>query len=390
MTAHAKLSASSAARWLACPPSVKLSEGIPDKGSRYAAEGTLAHALAENLLQGFLEPELNNIRYERVRKRLIDESLWEGERLYAPEMDGFVEQYADYVRSTAIGCKAPFVALEKRVDFSRWVPEGFGTADCIIISGDTMHVIDLKYGKGVPVSAEKNPQMMLYALGALDAYQMLYDIRQVELTIVQPRLNSISEWGITSRELLDWAEWVKLRAGLAYEGLGDFAPGEHCRFCPARATCRARADYNVQMAGFTKVPPETLQNAEIGQYLEQGRQVAAWLSDLEEYALSACLRGEDIAGWKVVEGTSRRAWTDQAAAFRAIVASGVDEAMLYERKPISLAAAEKLLGKKAFAAFAEYVHKPAGKPTLVQASDKREAITNTIEAKKIFTKLEDE
>ena len=388
MTAHAKLSASSAARWLACPPSVKLSEGIPDKSSKFAAEGTLAHALAENLLQGFLEPELNKIRYERVRKRLIESSLWEGEPLYAREMDGFVEQYADYVKQTAIGCKAPFIALEKRVDFGRWVSEGFGTADCIIISGDTMHIIDLKYGKGVPVSAEDNAQLKLYALGALNAYQMLYDIQHVALSIVQPRLGNISEWEISTKELLEWGEWVKGRAELANDGRGDFAVGDHCRFCPARATCRARADHNIQLAGFTKVAPETLQNAEIGHYLEQGIQVAAWLADLEEYALRACLEGKDIEGWKAVEGTSRRAWTDQEAAFKAFIASGVDEAMLYERKPISLAAVEKLIGKKAFGAFAEFVHKPPGKPTLVQASDKREAITNIVKAENVFTEID--
>ena len=388
MTAHAKLGASSAARWLACPPSVALSETMPDTASSYAAEGTLAHSLAELVLREYFDHGNVKPNYSQERQKLIDEAVYDGQSLYAKEMDGYVETYVDYVKSIALGCNTPFVALEQRVDFSDWVPGGFGTTDCIIIADDVMHVIDLKYGKGVPVDAEGNPQLQLYGLGAWRKYKFLYDITTVVLHIVQPRLNSISKWEIRIDDLLKFGDHVKPIALLADKGEGEFKAGAWCQFCRARAVCRARAEYSVQLAGFTKLAPATLANDEIGHYLEVGRNVASWLKDLEEYALSQCLAGKEVAGWKAVEGTSRRAWTDQDAAFKAIVGSGVDEAMLYERKPLTLAQVEKMLGKKAFGQFSEYVCKPPGKPTLVVESDKREAIDNSVKAENVFEKVE--
>ncbi|MEE0433877.1 MAG: DUF2800 domain-containing protein [Peptococcaceae bacterium] len=387
--AHAKLSASSAARWMACPPSANMASTMPDIASSYAAEGTLAHSLAELALRKYFVKGIGPKKYDKLRKEIIDNATWEGKPLYQKEMDGYVETYVDYVKSVAIGCNSPFVALEKRVDFGTWVPDGFGTADCIIISGDTMHIIDLKYGKGVPVSAENNPQLQLYALGAYDGYKLLYDIKMIKLTIVQPRLNNISEWSLSLAELFEFGTKAAAAAMIADQGGGEFNPGEHCKFCPGRAVCRARAEYSVQLAGFTKLAPATLANDEIGHYLELGRNVASWLKDLEEYALSQCLAGQEVAGWKAVEGTSRRAWTDQDAAFKAIIGSGVDEAMLYERKPLTLAAVEKMLGKKEFGKFAEYVCKPPGKPTLVVESDKRQAISNAVKAEDVFEKVEE-
>lgn len=387
MTAHAKLSASSAARWMACPPSANLAATMPDTASSYAAEGTLAHALGELLLRRYFTPSVDSKTVEKERERLIDESTWDGQPLYQPEMDGYVQTYVDYVKSIALGCTAPFVALEKRVDFSAWVPGGFGTADCIIISGDEMHIIDLKYGKGVPVSAEGNPQLQLYALGAYDTYHLLYGIKSATLHIVQPRIDNVSAWPLSIEDLLAFGDKAHERALLADKGEGEYAAGEWCQFCPANAVCRARADYNIQLAGFTKLQPPTLSNDEIGRYLELGRDVKSWLTDLEEYALSQCLAGNEVAGWKAVEGMSRRQWTDQDAAFKAIEASGIDEAMLYERKPLTLAQVEKMLGKKAFGAFAEYVYKPPGKPTLVVESDKREAIDNSVKAENVFKKV---
>lgn len=382
--AHAKLSASSAARWLACPPSANMASAMPDTASSYAAEGTLAHSLGELALRKYFVKGIGPKKYEKERNEIIKYAVWDGQPLYAKEMDGYVETYVDYVKQVALGCHAPYVALEQRVDFGIWVRDGFGTADCIIISGDTLHIIDLKYGKGVPVSAENNPQLQLYALGAWSKYKFLYDIKTVVLHIVQPRLNNISSWEISIDDLLKFGDYVGPIANLADQGGGEFNPGDHCKFCPGRAVCRARAEYSVQLAGFTKLAPATLANDEIGHYLELGRNVASWLKDLEEYALSQCLAGQDVAGWKAVEGTSRRAWTDQDAAFKAIIGSGVDEAMLYERKPLTLAQVEKMLGKKAFADFAKYVCKPPGKPTLVVVDDKRPAITNGVKAEDVF------
>ena len=387
MTAHAKLSASSAARWMACPPSANLAATMPDTASGYAAEGTLAHALAELLLREYFVKGVGPKTVEKERERLIAESTWDGQPLYQPEMDGHVQTYVDYVKSIAIGCTSPFVALEKRVDFSAWVPGGFGTADCIIISGDEMHIIDLKYGKGVPVSAEGNPQLQLYALGAYDTYHLLYGIKTATLHIVQPRIDNISAWSLSIEDLLTFGEKAHEKALLADKGEGEYAAGEWCQFCPANAVCRARADYNIQLAGFTKLQPPTLSNDEIGHYLELGRDVKSWLTDLEEYALSQCLAGNEVAGWKAVEGISRRQWTDQDAAFKAIEASGINEAMLYERKPLTLAQVEKMLGKKAFGQFAEYVYKPPGKPTLVVESDKRPSISNAVKPEDVFEKV---
>lgn len=385
MTAHAKLSASSATRWLACPPSVLMSEGYADTASRYAAEGTLAHALAELALTKHFTKGIGPVKYGKMRDELIGKHEWEGEPLYVKEMDKYVEVYTDYVKQVAMSYPSkPFVYLEKRIDFSEWVPGGFGTADCIIIYNNELRVMDLKYGKGVPVSAEHNPQLMLYALGAYAAFKLLCRIEKVTLTIVQPRLDGVSEWSLGIDELLAFGERVKPLAELADKGEGDFHPGEHCRFCRARHACRSRADYNIKLGHMTKQQANTLSNDEIGRYLDEGAEVAHWLSDLQEYALSQCLAGNKVAGWKAVEGTSRRTWTDSDAAFEAIIKSGVDEAMLYERKPLTLAQVEKLVGKKDFEQFSQFVHKPPGKPTLVQASDKREAISNVVKAKDVF------
>ena len=387
MTAHAKLGASSAARWLACPPSVALSATMPDTASSYAAEGTLAHSLAELALREYFDRGSVKPNYSQERQKLIDEAAYDDQPLYAKEMDGYVEIYVDYVKSVALGCNTPFVALEQRVDFSDWVPGGFGTADCIIIADDVMHVIDLKYGKGVPVDVENNPQLQLYGLGAWNKYKFLYDIKTAVHHIVQPRINNIGKWEISIDGLLEFGDYVKPIALLADKGEGEYKAGAWCQFCPANAVCRARADHNIQLAGFTKLKPDALSNDEIGHYLALGEDVASWLSDLKEYALSQCLAGNPVSGWKAVEGVSRRAWTDQDAAFKAIVASGVDEAMLYERKPLTLASVEKMLGKKAFGQFSEYVCKPPGKPTLVVESDKRPAIDNSVKAGDVFKEV---
>ena len=283
----------------------------------------------------------------------------------------------------------PYIAVERRLDFSRYVPEGFGTGDCIIIGGDTLHVIDYKHGKGVVVDVENNPQLMLYGLGALEAYSVLYNMKHVALTVAQPRADcdSIKEWTIDRDKLLDWGVFtVRPVAEKAFAGEGEFCGGDWCRFCRARNTCRARAGQYTALEDFGslnsktetgKLPvPPLLSDAEIGDILQRAINLEKWVSDLKEYALSACLEGKEIPGWKAVEGRKTRAWDDPDAAFTDITAAGIDEAMLYEQKPLTLAATEKLLGKGRFTEIAgSHVIVSTGKPTLAPESDSREAIS---------------
>ena len=375
--AHAILSPSSAERWIHCPPSAVINAEAPQKDTVYTREGTLAHAVCE--LKGrrkFLG--LPTRSYNAQLKKLKADELWQD------EMDGYTDAWIEALEEIAGEYDVlPHVALEVRVDFSEYVPDGFGTADCLMI-GDiagitTLNVIDFKYGKGVAVSAEENPQMMLYALGALLDYSQIYDIEAVRMTIVQPRIRSEPDgWGLDAHTLLAWANAVvEPAAKLAIKGGGEFQEGDWCRFCAIRGSCRARAAANLAAAAMEfRLPPE-LSDSEVGEALALGQRLKAWLSDVEEYALGACLDGREIDGWKAVEGRSVRQWSDAGAAFEAAKAAGVPEEMLYERKPVTLAGLEKVMGKKPFAeALSGYVTAPPGKPTLVKASDRRAAITN--------------
>lgn len=384
--AHALLSASSATRWLACPPSARLEEKFPDTTSDFAKEGTLAHELAELKLRKYAVEPMTQRAYSIKANKLKRQELWQ------PEMDEHTETYLDYIKGVMLSYPVkPYVTAEKQVDFSRFVPEGFGTADCLILAGDKLHVIDFKYGKGVHVSAEDNPQMKLYALGALEGYRLVYDVKTVQMTIVQPRLNNISEFEISAAELLDWGTAVNTIAVKAYAGEGDFNPGEHCRFCRAKAQCKARADLNMQLypAAEQKCDPALLSAEELGEYLRRGKLIAAWVSDLESFALAHCLNGHNVPGFKAVEGRTTRAFTNTDEAFSVLMAAGIDEAMLYERKPLTLAQTEKVVGKAKFTELAsKYVVYNPGKPTLVPESDKREAISTAINAADVFNKLE--
>lgn len=380
---HALLSASSAVRWLNCTPSARLEEQFPDTTSEAAAEGTLAHELAEMKLKHyFYTTDFGKQKFSRRVNKLKKEELWQN------EMDGYTEDYLDYIKSTALRLPGkPYVSIEQKVDFSPWVPEGFGTADCIMVYGGTIYVFDFKYGKGVPVSAEKNPQMMLYALGAYNAYRMLYSISQIKLAIIQPRLDNFSEWECSVEELLAFGEETKERAALAFEGKGEFHPGKStCGFCRAKAQCRARAEENVKLAFFTDKKPPLLSNEEVGEYLMQGEDVDKWLKDLKDYALKACLAGKEVLGWKAVEGRGSRDWTDMDQAFEKLTKTGIiEETMLWEKIPLTLAQVEKTVGKKDFAdTVGDYVVMKPGKPALVKESDKREAITNKVTAAEAF------
>lgn len=364
---HALLSASGAHRWLNCTPSARLEENFENKQTVYTQEGTLAHELAELKLRKNYET-MSTRKFNSELKKIKENEL------YKPEMDNHTDTYADYIKQIMYTSKAPCIFIEYKTDYSKYAKEGFGTTDCVIIEGNTLHVIDFKYGQGVAVSAENNPQMMLYALGIYEANSIIYDIKNVVLTIIQPRLDSISEWNISIEDLIKWGnEVVVPKAEDAFAGIGDFIPGEYCRFCKAKGECRARAEANLQAIEIRKtVGKNLLANDEIGVILKQCLDVEDWLKDLRETALNKILNGEKIEGWKAVEGRSNRTITDVDKAFEILEDEGFDEAVLYERKPISLTELEKLVGKKKFTDLVgEYIEKPKGKPALVESTDKR-------------------
>lgn len=378
---HAICSASGAHRWLHCPPSALLETQFPDTTSEAAKEGTLAHEICEAKLRNyFFTKEFSKRKLTNRLKKLSADPL------YQKEMDGHTDAYVDFVKQAALSfAHHPSVLIEQKLDLSSIIPAGFGTADCILISGSVIHVIDFKYGKGVPVEAEGNPQMLIYAWGAYSRYSLLYPIDTVRVSIVQPRLDIFSTAEYDLDTVREFSEFVSQKAALAVKGGGEFKAGDWCRFCRARKTCRARAEENVKLAGFTDRKPPLITNMEVGEYLRMGKDVARWLSDLEDYALSECLAGREVDGWKAVEGRSRRDWVDQEKAFAAIIEAGMPEEMLYETSPLSLAKIEKLMGKKDFAdTVGDFVEKSPGKPTLVQESDKRPAISNQVTAKEAF------
>ncbi len=388
---HALLGPSNAYQWAACPPSARLSEGLPDTESEAAKEGTLAHELAELKLRNYFHSvDFGKRKLAAAVKKLKENPLWDD------EMMGYTDDYMDYVKAAALSFPAePTVAIEKKVDISEYVPECFGTADCLLIGGGVIHVIDFKYGKSPSgrVEAENNLQMQLYALGAWTASRMLYRVDRIRMSIVQPRLpDGITEWEIPLEKLLETGEWIRERAQLAWKGEGEYHPDEKtCRFCKAKGRCRARAEKNLELAfapAKGKLPP-LISNEEMGKYLLQGQDVAKWLSDLQDCALQECLAGRDVPGWKAVEGRSTRKWTDMDAAFGRLIESGINAAVLWERKPVTLAQIEKIVGKKDFAeCVGEYVVKEPGKPALVQESDNRPAITNRVAAAEAFKEEE--
>ena len=386
---HALLGPSNAYQWAACPPSARLSEGLPDTGSEAAKEGTLAHELAELKLRNYFHSvDFGKRKLAAAVKKLKENPLWDD------EMMGYTDDYMDYVKAAALSFPAePTVAIEKKVDISEYVPECFGTADCLLIGGGVIHVIDFKYGKSPSgrVEAENNLQMQLYALGAWTASRMLYRVDRVRMSIVQPRLpDGITEWEIPLEKLLETGEWIRERAQLAWKGEGEYHPDEKtCRFCRAKGRCRARATLDRVFRQIKGKLPPLISNEEMGKYLLQGQDVAKWLSDLQDCALQECLAGRDVPGWKAVEGRSTRKWTDMDAAFGRLIESGINAAVLWERKPVTLAQIEKIVGKKDFAeCVGEYVVKEPGKPALVQESDNRPAITSRVAAAEAFKEEE--
>jgi len=360
---HALLSASASERWINCPPSARLTEHYPDESSSFAEEGSQAHALGEFKLKSALG--------------LKAQDPTPGLKFYCPEMEDCATGYATFVleeveklRQTCPDLK---VLIEQRLDYSRWVPEGFGTGDCVIIADRVLIVIDYKHGQGVAVSAVDNTQRRNYALAAVDTFDGIYDIEQIVMIIYQPRRDNISRDEITKDELLEWAETVlRPAAELAYAGEGEYRSGEWCRFCKAKATCRQRAETNLNLAALDFQSPALLEDCEIETVLGQVDDLVAWANDIKDYALQAALSGKKWAGWKLVEGRSNRRYTDETAVAETVTAAGFDP---YEQKLLGITALEKTLGKPKFTELLGHlVDKPTGKPALVPASDKRVAI----------------
>lgn len=371
--AHALLSASSSAQWIACPPSARLTEDIPDKRNKYADEGTVAHELAELKLRRKIT--VCNAK----QRREIDQKMEEikAKEYYCAEMENYISEYVDRVGGIFLEHKARsnevIVSLEESIDYSKWVPEGFGTGDVVLISDGVVEVIDLKYGK-VPVSAIGNPQIRLYALGAWEAYNWLYEIDKVRMTIVQPRLDSITTEELTVKELLAWAEdMIKPAAKLAYAGEGEFKPGDHCRWCKVKGNCRARAEENMKAVQQEFQDPALLSDEEIGSTLFVAQQLKAWAKDVEDYAKEKALSGENIPQWKLVEGKSNRFITDKGKAISKLEAAKIDpDKYLKPRELLGIGALEKQLDKKQLNnLIGDLIVKPQGKPTLVPETDPR-------------------
>lgn len=365
---HALLSASSSHRWLNCPPSARLCENYDDKGSDFAAEGTDAHTLCEYKLKKALGIPAKNP---------TDNLSW-----YSAEMEDCANGYAAFVtelvEDAKKSCPDPVVLIEQRLDYSKYVAEGFGTGDCVIIADGTLHIVDYKHGRGVLVEADENPQMKLYALGALELFDCIYDISTVSMTIYQPRRSNVSTFTVPKEELYNWADNVLIPvAELAFEGGGEYRCGEWCQFCKAKADCRKRAEANLELAKYEFRQPPLLTDEEVEEILGKLDGLTSWANDIRDYALRAAISGKKWTGFKLVEGRSNRRYTDENAVIAAVQNAGFDP---YEHKILGVTAMTSLLGRKQFnEILGGYVTKPQGKPTLAPESDKRPEMTTIID-----------
>lgn len=379
---HALLGASKADQWINCPPSARLQEGIEEKPSEYAAEGTLAHALAENRLRRRVLP-CNSAERNRLDAEL--EMQIKTSKYYGTEMENFISEYVEVVGEKFLEAKVrsadAVVLLEEKLDFTDWVPEGYGTGDVVIIADGILEVIDLKYGKGKPVSAYDNPQIRLYGLGAWSAYNFLYDIEEVRMTIIQPRLDSITTDTMSVEALLEWAEtMVKPAAALAFAGEGDFCSGGHCQWCKVKGNCRARAEENMKAVEYEFQDPALLSNEEIGSILFITQQLKAWAKDVEDYAYDQMLSGNKVPQWKLVEGRSNRSITDGEKAKEVLKKAGYKETDYLKPQELKgMGDLEKLVGKKNLGTvLGDLIIKPPGKPVLAPETDRRPEL-NSVE-----------
>ena len=373
---HALLSASSSHKWLVCTPSARLEEQFPAKTSEYMEEGTLAHEIAEFKVRSYFLEAISKTAYTRKLNKLKKSEFFNDEMLR------HTDTYLEYIKEEAMKTNTrPFIAVEQKIDYSKYVPEGFGTADCVLISSDALQIIDFKYGKGVKVEAEDNSQLKLYALAALEQFGIFYNIENIKLSIVQPRIDNISEYMLTKDELVKWGNIIVIpQAQKAFMGLGEFRQGEHCRFCRAKGACEFRAKENIKVVeeiensqGSANEACQLLDNTELSEFLTRTEGIEEWIKDLRAYALEQILKGENIPGYKAVEGKSNRKIVDLDKAFEILKASGIEEALLYERKPLTLTQLEKAIGKKEIAqTIGDFIEKPKGAPALAKETDKRE------------------
>lgn len=363
MTKHALLSASASHKWLQCPPSARLEEFVENTSSIFAAEGTAAHELSEYKLRDYI-----GIKTERPVSEFDSEELEQYTDVYV----NFATELIDEVRTS---CKDPVILIEQRLDYSCYVPEGFGTGDLLIVADENLDIVDLKYGRGVAVSAEDNPQMNLYAIGALNLFDSLYDIKKVRMTIVQPRLESISTYEMLTEDLLSWAEnELKPKADLAFKGEGEFLSGEHCRFCRVRHNCRARAEEFLDAAKYEFKKPDLLTDEEIADVLFLADRLATWANDVHSFASHLAINeGKQWPGFKLVQGRTNRKYKDEKAVIKVCEDNGITD--IYSKSLLGLTAMEKLMGKKKFnEILGALIERPEGKPTLVPSSDKRKEI----------------
>ena len=371
MGTHALLSPSAAHRWMNCPPSACLEREFPSSSSEVAAEGTAAHALCEHKLRKLLK-----LRSKRPHSDFEDD-----------EMDRCSDDYVSFVQEQMGEIPSPMVLVEQRLDLTRYVPEAFGTADCIIVGGDRLHVVDFKYGMGVLVEAKHNPQMILYALGALELLDGIYDIQTISMSIFQPRRENVCTWSLPKEELLRWArDDLVEKARLAYMGEGEYCAGEWCTFCRASVRCRARAEEKLRLAKEEFKYPPLITDEEIEDVLGEIPELIKWANAILAYATDAAVNhGKEWTGFKIVEGRSVRRYKDEDAVAREAESAGYTD--IFDRKLISLTQMEKLMGKKAFTdILGGLIEKPPGKPTLVPISDKRPAI-HTGSAQSEFTAI---
>lgn len=376
--AHAKLSASGSAKWLVCTPSAHLEDQFLDEDTEFSAEGTFAH----DVFAYRMEVQLGQRPADTV---VVDG--FHAHKFWSQELSDYVQTTVEFamerVEAARARCKDPVILVEQRLDFSPWVPEGFGTGDLVIITDGLVEVLDLKYGKGIPVSGIENSQMRLYGLGGYNALAHLYDITHVRTTVMQPRLDNWSSEELTVDELLAWAVNVVVPAAtLAWEGDGPFVAGEHCSdgFCKARFNCKARMEQSMAIAKreFSLLAPELLTTEQITAVLDKADEAIKWLKDVQDFAFKEAERGVQIPGWKLVEGRSNRKYANADAVATRLSEAGVPDAVMYERSLLGITAMEKAIGKKKFAELlADLIEKPEGKPTLVRESDKRSALNPT-------------
>lgn len=374
--AHARLNASSSHRWMMCPPSVRLSEQFADKPSSYAEEGTFLHELCELKLHRYLgdmAPDVIEAQYAEHRDS----------EFYTQEAETVTDEYIAFcvetIEAVKSSCPDPLIMVEHRLDYSEYVPEGYGTGDLVIVADGIIEVIDFKGGRGVRVDAHRNSQLMLYGLGALLEFDPLYDVHKVRVTIVQPRLSNTSTYEIAADELVCWAEKeVRPRALLAYEGKGEFCAGDWCRFCKARYTCRKRSEYHMQLAERDFRQPDLLSDEEITDILPIADSLNNWVQDLLAYATQQAVEGKSWPGYKLVAGRSNRKYTSEAEVIKAATEAGYTD--IYKTSLLGVGDLEKRLGRKKFnEVLGMYVIKPVGAPTLVPDSDPRKPYSSAAE-----------